>query len=62
MIRLLAGFETDPEKYKHMHQYDVMWHRYEFLDGTVKCNLQKRHFAFLVSLYNFVIFVTIGII
>ena len=41
MIRLLATFETDPHKYKYMYQYNVLWHRYEYLDGTIKYNLPK---------------------
>ena len=41
MIRLLATFETNPDRYKHMYQYNVFWHRYEFLDGTIKYHLPK---------------------
>ena len=41
MIRLLLVFETDPDRYKHMYQYNVLWHRYEFLDGTIKYYLPK---------------------
>ena len=41
MIRLLASFETDPDKYKYMYQYNVLWHRYEYLDGTIKYCLPK---------------------
>ena len=41
MIRLLATFETDPHKYKYMYQYNVLWHRYEYLDGTINYNLPK---------------------
>ena len=41
MIHLLVVFETDPDRYKHMYQYNVLWHRYEFLDGTIKYYLPK---------------------
>ena len=42
MIQLLATFETDLDRYKHMYQYNVLWHRYEHLDGTVKYYLPKE--------------------
>ena len=43
MIHLLVVFETDPDRYKHMYQYNVLWHRYEFLDGTIKYYLPKEN-------------------
>ena len=65
MIRLLATFETDPHKYKYMYQYNVVWHRYEYLDGTIKYNLLKTHCIlgkFISLQYIVVKFRTIGIV
>ena len=55
MIRLLATFETNPQRYKDMYNYNVLWHRYEFLDGTIKYNLPKDTldpwYVYVTSIY-----------